>query len=259
MKIANDDVLRPARIHDGRREGRPSWAGPEYDARGCGHPPVPDRQVHEAIRVVRGSALTTFFGARLAPTGSRPVGPGIEALFVSMLLVAREDRPMRPAEFHLLLRHRLSPAARSVLGLDAYAPDGPTRPQVARLYRRLVTVMGTGPVGDEAYQTGTDEHRLVVDHVVGRLLEGTWLLLPRAVRRSCSGPASTVPVVSRGRSVSRSSRTSAGGTCSPTRSPAPRTRGTRTRTAPGRRRTPPADSSRTAPTAAPGRTGGPCP
>lgn len=110
---------------------------------------------------------------------------------MSMLLVAREDGRMVPGEFHVLLRHRLSAHTRSVLGLGGCEVDGLTRRQVARLYARLLAAMDTGSRdtdGCPADPAGADEEdRLVVDHVVGRLLEGTWLLLPRAVRRSWAG------------------------------------------------------------------------
>lgn len=113
---------------------------------------------------MRSSALTAFFETRLTTTGRPPAGPGVEALLVSRLPVAREDghdgpdRVPRPTPAPALREHAWGAGPRRVRGRRAHpsagdaavpAADGDHGHRAGERGRRARCLLATG--------TGTDD------------------------------------------------------------------------------------------------------
>ncbi len=147
------------------------------------------RRVREAVRF---SGLVPFFEKRLYRRMGKPAaGITVEALLVTMLAVACERQPMLITEFCDFLHHRLGDADRAAAEsqfrkrlramLDAIDPS-PHKSKGRVLAREIFDA-----AEENASAVETERRRMLLDWVCNRLLEATWLTLPKAVRRSWNG------------------------------------------------------------------------
>ncbi len=181
---------------------------------------LPDTEVEQVRRVVALAAIVPGFERRLARTTGRHLeGITVEALLVAMLVAGCDRRAMHLTEFSDVMHHRLSDDARASLGITrprpylapAHAtPDQKDRArqeqsnavkQVERLLHRMLEPLDPSPnpknrVRDPDAHSKKIKHfdpeeqarrHALLDWTANRLLEATWLTLPRAVRRSWKG------------------------------------------------------------------------
>lgn len=154
--------------------------------------------------------------------GGRPrTAITVEALLVAMLLAAVEGKAMHVKTWSVLMHRRLSPAMRARLGVVREVPDSldgsasaaphvktddrhdrlAARKQVERLFHALIAPIDPSPLPKNKVLTKAElekvakpltaaqvaERQDLLDWVTGRILEATFLLLPRPVRRAWKG------------------------------------------------------------------------
>lgn len=199
----------------------PGWVEPPRFRKNTRYPDSDVRRVREVIRF---SALVPFFEDRLRKrTGRRLEGMTIEAMLVAMLCAASDRRAMHFTEISEVLHHRLSDRMRDELGVTRPRPpvvpaDAP-RPvkdealaaneaavkQVRDLFHRMLAPIDPSPNPKNAVldptafaqRTKARAERLppeergrrqaLLDWTANRLLEATWLTLPRSVRKAWKG------------------------------------------------------------------------
>ncbi len=183
-----------------------------------------ERDHAETIRrvreVVRYSGLVPFFERRLKRTLGRPVaGLTVEGILVTILGTANERQPMLITEFVDFLYHRTSDCDRAAMGVtrkpptvvEAHHPEWfkqralvETENAESQFRKRLRAMLA--PIDPSPHRPGkqldrelfnvrelasspaeTAHRRMLLDWVCNRLLEATWLTLPKAVRRSWKG------------------------------------------------------------------------
>ncbi|MBC7678663.1 MAG: hypothetical protein H7233_06710, partial [Pseudorhodobacter sp.] len=176
-------------------------------------------------------------GTRQGKGGQPRTGVTVEGLLVAMLLVAIDRKAMHLGEFSAMLHHRISPAMRTELGILRPAPGlladrasastprktvsraetlNATR-QITRLFHAMLAPVDPSPFPKNKAITKAELNKIVrpmtaderrdrqdlLDYVTGRILEATWLMLPRPVRRAWKGSvgqdATFVATWSRGR------------------------------------------------------------
>jgi len=179
------------------------------------------KTVRRVREVVRYSGLVPFFEHRLRRRTGRPVaGITVESILVTVLAVACERQPMLITEFCDFLHHRLGDADRAAMGVTRPRPllvEAHSTPadkqraarekdnaesQLRKRLRAMLDSIDPSPhrtkgrvldreVFDLAERAATPEEterrRVLLDWVCNRLLEATWLTLPKAVRRSWNG------------------------------------------------------------------------
>lgn len=177
--------------------------------------------VRRVREVVRYSGLVPFFEHRLRrATGRHVAGLTVEAILVTLLAVACERQPMLITEFCKFLHHRLSDADRAAMGVTRPRPlvvqgtsaDEDKRQaaidkdnaesQFRKRLRAMLDTIDPSPhatkfrqldrelfreAEKQASPAETERRRVLLDWVCNRLLEATWLTLPKAVRRSWTG------------------------------------------------------------------------
>lgn|GEM_PF-388380 len=161
-------------------------------------------------------------GTKINKGGQPRTTLSVQGLLVGMLLVACDRKAMHFIEFTKMIHHRISPAMRTELGILRPAPprlgdDAATAhrtnkndvlreernalKQVERLFHAMLAPIDPSPLPKNRVQTRkellakarpmTEQDRLdrqvLLDYVTGRLLEATWLMLPRGVRRAWKG------------------------------------------------------------------------
>jgi len=160
-------------------------------------------------------------GTKVNKGGQPRTGINVLGLLVAMLLVAVDRKPMFLTEFTKMLHHRISPAMRwwSILrdAPQRLADDAATASpadktaarreehnalkQVDRLFHAMIAPVDPSPLPKNRIRTKAELHakalplteqdrldrQLLLDWVTGRLLEATWLMLPRGVRRAWKG------------------------------------------------------------------------
>lgn len=161
-------------------------------------------------------------GTKVGKGGQPRTTLSVQGLLVGMLLVAVDRKAMYLTEFTKMIHHRISPVMRAELGVLREAPrrvgdDAATasRPdkaaalreernalkQVDRLFHAMLAPIDPSPLRKNVVQTKKElynkalplteqdrlDRQLLLDWVTGRLLEATWLMLPRGVRRAWKG------------------------------------------------------------------------
>jgi len=179
------------------------------------------KTVRRVREVVRYSGLVPFFEDRLHRRTGRPVaGITVEAILVTILAVACERQPMLITEFCDFLHHRLGDADRAAMGVTRPRPHVPdpfdpepvkaratvdtanAQSQFRKRLRAMLDAIDPSPHKSKgrildreifdlaeaaADPAETERRRVLLDWVCNRLLEATWLTLPKAVRRSWNG------------------------------------------------------------------------
>ena len=180
----------------------------------------PDGDVRRVRQVIRYSGLVTFFEQRLSRrTGRHLEGLTIEAMLVGMLVAACDRRPMHLSEFSDVLHHRLSDRMRAELGVTRRRP--PVAPadasraakdkalaqgeaadkQIRDLFHRMLAPIDPSPKPKNRVLDPTvfaakvkklppeerGRRQALLDWTANRLLEATWLTLPRNVRNAWKG------------------------------------------------------------------------
>ncbi|MBC7680024.1 MAG: hypothetical protein H7233_13715 [Pseudorhodobacter sp.] len=179
------------------------------------------KSVRRVREVVRYSGLVPFFESRMRRRTGRPVaGLTVEAILVSVLGVACERQPMLITEFVDFLHHRVGDADRAAMGVTRPRPllveahrteaqkkkaaDDQTaaESQFRKRFHAMLAYVDPSPhktkgrilareIFDAAEKHACAEEiehrRMLLDWVCNRLLEATWLTLPKAVRRSWTG------------------------------------------------------------------------
>jgi len=179
-----------------------------------------DRDVATCREVIRLSALVPFFEGLVArPTGRPLYGFTVEALLVGFLVAACDRRPLLFTEVSEVLHHRLTNKARASLGItrprpyvaepradladkqEALAEEENAVVQIERLFLRMLAPIDPSPLPKNrvvdpvvfrartAKMTGAEQDRRqdLLDWACNRLLEATWLMLPKAVRDCWDG------------------------------------------------------------------------
>ena len=161
-------------------------------------------------------------GTKISKGGQPRTTLSVQGLLVGMLLVACDRKAMHFVEFTKMIHHRISPAMRTELGILRTAPprlgdDAATAhrtsknevlreernalKQVERLFHAMLAPIDPSPLRKNHVQTKKEllatalplteqdrlDRQLFLDYVTGRLLEATWLMLPRGVRRAWKG------------------------------------------------------------------------
>lgn len=161
-------------------------------------------------------------GTKVSKGGQPRTTLSVHGLLVAMLLVAVDRKAMHLTEFTKMLHHRISPAMRAELGITRAVPrrlhddaatatraekDATLREernalkQVERLFHAMLAPIDPSPLPKNRLLTRAELHakarrlteqdrldrQFLLDWVTGRLLEATWLMLPRGVRRAWKG------------------------------------------------------------------------